>query len=319
MKNLALSFLFLAFATHLLFAQKADLLVKSSDKGLYLEHKVVPKESFFSVGRLYNVSPKFIASFNKIDLNKGLFIDQKIRIPLTDTNFTQDGNKGTPVYYKAKDKGTLAEISSGHNNVSIANLKWWNDLSGDNVKEGAKLIVGFLLSKEMPSITINNKSKPEEPVAKVPEPVLTEKDIKEEKKEAEAEIKAEKKDEKKDLPPVIKEERTVVIQGQGYFKNDFERQVRITAVSKIETVTAGIFRTTSGWTDAKYYLLIDKVPPGTIVKVTNPSNNNSIYAKVLGEMSGIRQNEGLSIRISNAAASVLQIQEQDKFIVKINY
>jgi LysM repeat protein len=319
MKNLVLSFLFLVFATHFICAQKVDLLVKNSDKGLYLEHKVVSKESFFSVGRLYNVSPKFIASFNKLDLNKGLFIDQKIRIPLTDTNFTQNGNKGTPVYYKAKDKAKLAEISSGHNNVSITNLKRWNDLSGDNVKEGAKLIVGFLVSKEMPSITINNKPKPEEPVVKVAEPVLTEKDIKEEKKEAEAEIKAEKKDEKKELPPVIKEEKKSVVQGPGYFKNDFDRQVRITAASKIETVTSGIFRTTSGWTDTKYYLLIDKVPPGTIIKVTNPSNNNSIYAKVLGEMSGIRQNEGLSIRISNAAASVLQIQEQDKFIVKINY
>ncbi len=318
MKKLVLCFLFLAFATHLLFAQKADLLVKSSDHGLYLEHKVVPKESFFSVGRLYNVSAKFIASFNKLDLNKGLFIDQKIRIPLTDTNFTQDGNKGTPVYYKVKDKGNLAEVSSGYN-VSIANLKWWNNLSGDNVKEGAKLIVGFLVSKEMPSVTINNKLKPDEPVVKVAEPVLTEKEMKEEKKEGEAEIKAEKKDEKKDIPPVIREERKSVLQGPGYFKNDFERQVRITAVLKVETVTSGIFRTTSGWTDAKYYLLIDKVPPGTIIKVTNPANNNSIYAKVLGEMSGIRQNEGLIIRISNAAASVLQIQEQDKFIVKINY
>ena len=36
-------------------------------------------------------------------------------------------------------------------------------------------------------------------------------------------------------------------------------------------------------------------------------------------MSGIRQNEGLNIRISNAAASALEIQEQDKFIVKIIY
>ena len=319
MKKFILSFFLLVFAAHFVCAQKADLLIKSSDKGLYLEHKVVSKESFYSVGRVYNVSPKFIASFNKLDINKGLFIDQKIRIPLTDTNFIQEGNKGTPVYYKVKDKESLAEISSGNNNVSITNLKWWNDLSADKVKEGAKLIVGFLMSKEMPSITINNKPKPEEPVVKVEEPVLTKKEIEEEKKEAEAEIKAEKKEEKKETPPVIREERKPVIQGQGYFKKDFEKQVRITAVSKDEMVTSGIFRTTSGWTDAKYYLLIDKVLPGTIVKVINPSNNNSIYAKVLGEMAGIRQNQGFNIRISNAAASALEITEQDKFIVKVNY
>ena len=123
MKKLVLSFLFLVFAAYSLHAQKADLFLKSSDKGLYLEHKVVPKESFYSVGRLYNVSPRSIASFNKLDLNKGLFIDQKIRIPLTDTNFIQNGNKGTAVYYKVKDKDDLSKVSVNNNNVSITNLK----------------------------------------------------------------------------------------------------------------------------------------------------------------------------------------------------
>ena len=319
MKKLVISFLFLLFAFHFVSAQKADLLVKNSDKGLYLEHKVIAKESFYSVGRKYNVSPKFIASFNKLDLSKGLFIDQKIRIPLTDTNFSQTGNKGTPVYYKAKDKDDLSKVSANNNNVSISNLRWWNDLSGDNLKKDAKLIVGFLMSKEMPSVTINNKPKPEEPVVKVEEPVITKNEKKEEKKEAEAEIKAEKIEDKKTPLPVIKEERIVAIQGQGYFKTSFDKQVKITPAVKTETVTSGIFKTESGWQDAKYYLLMDVVQPGTIVKVINPDNNKAVYAKVLGEMSGIRQNEGLNIRISNAAASALQIQEQDKFIVKINY
>jgi hypothetical protein len=44
-----------------------------------------------------------------------------------------------------------------------------------------------------------------------------------------------------------------------------------------------------------------------------------VFAKVLGEMTGIRQNQGLEVRISNAAASALNISETDKFIVKVNY
>jgi LysM repeat protein len=166
MKKLILSFLFLMFAVHFVCAQKTDLLIRSSDKGLYLEHKVVPKESFYSVGRLYNVSPKSIASFNKLDMTKGLFIDQKIRIPLTDTNFIQQGNSGTPVYYKAKDKEDLAKVSADNNNVPVSNLKMWNDLNTDKVKEDAKLIVGFLVSKGMPSITINTKPVQADPVEK---------------------------------------------------------------------------------------------------------------------------------------------------------
>ena len=314
------SFLICLFVAELVSAQKNELFLKSGDNGLYLVHKVVPKESFYSVGRLYNVSPKFIASFNKLDMTKGLFIDQKIRIPLTDTNFTQKGNSGTPVYYKVEDEKDLAKISAVNKNIPLANLRSWNNLSDDELKKNTKLIIGFLLSKEMPAVTIKNESKEKEPVGKtVAEPVVEEKIVKEEKKEAEAEIKAEKKEEKKDPPPVVKEMRKPAIDGQGYFKSDFEKQIKITPVSKDETVTSGIFKTTSGWQDAKYYLLIDKVQPGLIVRLINPSNNKAIYAKVLGEMAGIRQNEGYAIRISNAAASALDITEQDKFIVRINY
>src|SRR5258705_4894228 len=142
MKKFFLSFLFLMFGAHFLCAQKTDLLLKSSDKGLYLEHKVVPKESFYSVGRLYNVSPQSIASFNKMDLNKGLFIDQKIKIPLTDTNFIQEGVSGTPVYYKVSDKEDLVAISKKYNDVKLVNLKIWNNLFSNEVKKDTKLIVG---------------------------------------------------------------------------------------------------------------------------------------------------------------------------------
>ncbi len=174
----------------LVHAQKADLYVKSGEKALFLEHKVAPKESFFSIGRLYNVHPRHIASFNKVDINKGLQIDQRIRIPLTDTNFTQKGNSGTPVYFKPVSAMTLTEVSHLHQNVSAASLKAWNGLSGEQVKKDAKLIVGFLLSKEMPAVTIRTKpvveEKPDtkpvppevaavkkEPVEPVVEPVVT--------------------------------------------------------------------------------------------------------------------------------------------------
>jgi hypothetical protein len=325
MKKVSMFILSFFLCAWQLAAQKGDLMVKQGDKGLHLEHKVAPKESFFALGRLYNVHPRFIASYNKIDISKGLQIDQKIKIPLTDTNFIQTGGKGTPVYYKTGDKEGLATVSNKHNKVSLANLRWWNNISADELKKDTKLIVGFLLSNEMKSITISGSPKNEQPIAeekKEKQPDVTEEaDLtkKEVKKVAEDEQKAEKKEEKKDSPPVVKEVRKVTTEGQGYFKNHFEQQSKLSAPSKDETVTASIFKTLSGWEDAKYYLLIDNVQPGTIVRIINPSNNKAIYAKVLGEMSGIRQNQGLDIRISNAGAAALEITEQDKFIVKVNY
>jgi LysM repeat protein len=304
-------------------AQQNDLIVKNGDKGLYLDHKVAKGESFYAIGRLYNVSARLLAIYNKLDINKGLQIDQKIKIPLTDTNFTQQGNSGTPIYYKTSDDEKLASISK-KNNIGITSLQQWNGELGNTIKKNQKLIIGFLKSKEMPSVAIASKApKPiteKEGDDTVPTP--TEKELKEEKKVAEAEIKAEKKAEEeaeKNPPPPVIETRKPAIEGAGYFKKDFELQSKAIPVTKEETVTSGIFKTTSGWEDGKYYLLIDNVQPATIVKIINPSNNKAIYAKVLGGMAGIRQNQGLDIRISNAGASALEITDQEKFIVKVNY
>jgi LysM domain len=330
-KSLWFSLAFL-FTIQFAAAQKKELILKRSEKGLYLDHSVAAKESFYSIGRLYNVHPRHLASFNKLDMAKGIFIDQVMRIPLTDSNFTQQGNAGTPVYYMASENEELSKISSVNNNVTLTSLRNWNNLTNDNLSSGTKLIVGFLKTKGMPSVTITTIVKQNEQVAKKEEkpvvPKAEEKPIvKKEEKEVAAVPKVEEKplaktdDPAKVIPVVTKTEVSSVINtaDQGYFKITFDQQVKGSPISKNETVTAGIFKTTSGWQDAKYYLLIDKVAPGTIVKVINPANNKAVFAKVLGEMSGIRQNEGMDIRISNAAAAALGITEQDKYIVKINY
>src|SRR6187200_3188543 len=140
------------------FAVSQDLMIKSGSKGLYLEHKVAPKEGLFPIGRMYNVHPRHIASFNNIDFNKGLAIGQQINIPLSDTNFKQTVNKGIPVYY-VTGKESLANISV-KNIAQINNLRAWNNLSTDNVSPGTKLIVGFLITNEMQDrvVTITPKT-----------------------------------------------------------------------------------------------------------------------------------------------------------------
>jgi hypothetical protein len=105
--------------------------VKSGPKGMYLEHKVAAKEGLFPIGRMYNVHPRHIANFNGIDFNKGLAIGQKINIPLTDTNFKQNVNKGVPVYYVSERKVLLISVSKSK--AQIGNLRGWNNLAADNV------------------------------------------------------------------------------------------------------------------------------------------------------------------------------------------
>ncbi|MBK5271515.1 MAG: hypothetical protein JJE22_10940, partial [Bacteroidia bacterium] len=185
---------------------------------------------------------------------------------------------------------------------------------------GDKLIVGFIVAGELPVVSISEPEK----VKQENKPVVEKKVPLEEKKDIVIEKKPAEQIEDKMASPKAKLNTIIIDQPNGenavgYFKPFFEQQVKNSPVSKKETVTSGIFKTSSGWKDYKYYLLIDKVQPGTIVKIMNPSNNKSVYAKVLGEMNGIRQNAGYDVRISNAAASALEVNETDKFIVKLNY
>ena len=319
----------------LVVAQASELLIKNGSKGNYLEHKVMPKEGLFPLGRIYNVHPRHIANYNGLDFNKGLAIGQIIRIPLTDTNFNQKTNQGVPVYYKAGEKEGLMRISNINNKVTLENLRDWNNLASDNVDFGKKLIVGYIVSKEMklvsPPLAVSEEKKETAKENNAP-PVITEQkkdEVKELPKETKEEVKI--SDEKKEEPktpieirePEKKSEiipvRKTEASEEGFFRWHFQQQAKQQPASKNQTVTSGIFKTTSGWEDGKYYLLMDGIQPGTIVKITNPTNNKSVYAKVLGKMEGINLNKGLDIRISNAAASNLGVTEMDKFIVKMNY
>lgn len=324
MKKLFLLIVTIASAVFI-YAQTGELMVKGSGNGLYLEHKVAPKEGLYAIGRIYNVHPKFIAGYNKIDVNKGLNIGQVIRIPLTDTNFSQEANTGTPVYYKVGPGEGLMKVSNQHNKVTLKNIREWNNLSSDQLKPGSKLIVGFLVLKETAPVVVNEpvqntdpvKPPEDKPVANTqPVRIVPEGTIIDEIKKPEPVNNTVQPGKE-----VVKEDvkRAPADISNGYFKVFFDQQVKTSPASTNATVTAGIFKTTSGWQDAKYYLLIDGVSPGTIVKVTNPDNNKIVYAKVLGEMNGIRQNQGLDIRISNAAAAALQIADEEKFVVKVNY
>ncbi|MDB5195914.1 MAG: hypothetical protein JWP88_284 [Flaviaesturariibacter sp.] len=313
-------FSFLFFAG---FAQ-APLLVQVDAKGPHLVHKVAPKEGIYALGRMYSLPPKEIADYNNIDVNSGLTIGQVILIPLTEANYSQTKTAGTPVYYTVGAAEGLYRVSSKNGKVLMANLRTWNHLSSDAIQAGQKLIVGYLAPSEAvpaTNTTASSSTTVSAPVKQQDVPVEKPKPVETAVVQPPVEAKPEKKMETIAPPPVTPAPaRTAVSDGVGgYFKKSFEQQEKTAAANKDLTATSGIFKTASGWQDAKYYALVDGVDPGTIVRVTNPGNNKSIYAKVLGGMTGIRQNQGYDVRISNAAASILEVKDTEKFVVKINY
>ena len=310
-----------------------ELLVQSSEKGLFLNHTVVAGENFYSIGRLFNIPAKEIATYNQLDMNKGLMIGQVVHIPLGKGNFTQAKTNGRAVYYVVGPGEGLYRVSVRNSNVLMASIRKWNHLTSDQISTGQKLIIGYLVSPQADKI-----HEPEEAVVAdghmegPKQEVKSETEIKEIPKEVPKDIPETKKEtviptapkETEKKPEVVQQTSTPVQVATndgmgGYFKSQYEQQVKTQPVKSEQTASAGIFKTASGWQDAKYYALMDGVEPGTIIKLVNPTNNKAVYAKVLGEMSGIRQNQGYDVRISNAAASAMQVSDTDKFIVRIAY
>jgi hypothetical protein len=98
----------------------------------------------------------------------------------------------------------------------------------------------------------------------------------------------------------------------GVFRSDFNDE------GHSVNGQAGIFKSTSGWQDGKYYALMNNITVGTVVKVTDPASGKSVYTKVLGQLPDMKESAGLTIRISNAAAAELG-QGEGRFAIQVIY
>lgn len=332
MARIRICLLFVLMWTTALGQAQQKLQVQGASPNLHLIHTVAPKENWYSIGRIYNISPKEISVSNGIAMDKPLAIGQKLKIPLTDANFSQDGKKATdevfvPLYHTVQEKEWMYRISTTHNKVSIENLEKWNAVTNDQLKAGMQLIVGYLKVKQSQSSLASQGSQKIQVATNPPAVVKETKQVEVITKETPPPAKDETV--KTDPPktettkPEVKEEPKpieVTPTGNsgpanhrgGFFKRQYAEK------GNSSTGNAGIFRSTSGWNDGKYYALMNDVPVGTIVKVSFSSTNKSIYAKVLGQLPEMKESQGLIIRISDAAASELGAS-LNKFYVEVKY
>jgi hypothetical protein len=385
-----ISFFFAKFAR----SQSNELIIQGQTGKLYLEHTVVAKENWYSVGRLYNVNAKELAPFNKLTLGQPLIIGQTLEIPLTPTNFSQNGVKAVgetlvPVIHITQEKEWMYRISVNHNKVPIPNIEKWNNVTPDQIHPGLHLIVGYLKVKTAlsalatnvpasaspsPAVATTTKpavtpapftaapatSTPNAPVPATNAPATSTSSAATTTKPAVAPAT------KPAVAPTTPKPTTVVTKpvttdspvastptasapvtahsvtsspttshsvtpspvtsapaapapapptphfNGGAFRGDFNDG------GKSASGMGGIFKSTSGWQDGKYYALMNNMTVGTIVRITDPSTNKIVYAKILGQLPEMKESAGLSIRMSNAAAA--ELGESDaRFNVQINY
>ncbi|MCO6496784.1 MAG: LysM peptidoglycan-binding domain-containing protein [Chitinophagaceae bacterium] len=322
-----------------LLGQNSNLQINGKGNNLYLSHKVVKGENFYSVGRMYNVSPRDLATYNKISMDKGLNIGQVLKVPLDQNNYTQSTVKSAaeelvPVYHKVASGETLFRIGANYGNVPLEDLKQWNGLVGDQLNAGANLVVGYLRVNKTESPLASSGIKVEEkkqeviPAAEIVPieetgPPQVAKEEKQEKQEKE--IKEPPKVAADATPEQLEANKPTVLlplekttsSKEGFFKNEFEKLAAGNGVSSV-TGTGAIFKSTSGWQDEKYYCFNNQAAPGSIVKVSVLGSSKSIYAKVLDAIPDIKQNEGVTLVLSNSAADALGVSGE-KFDAVISY
>ena len=322
MSRWLLTVLFTIITSVGLFAQQNKLEIKGTGSNLYLDHQVAPQESFYSIGRMYNVAPKDLASYNKVALEGGLSVGQDLKIPLDKSNFTQSEVKSVldfliPVYHQVASGETLYRLGITYNKVSMESLKKWNSLSSDAVNVGSSMVIGFLkvdknqsslASSQPPAREVTKAVPVTEQKQNVPEVITP---VKKEEKVEKAEVKETVVTEKPVITPTPQATVTPAASNSnkgshngGFFKGIYDSQI-VDSRPANTNGTGGIFKSTSGWQDGKYYCFNNEAAPGSILKVTNNITGKIIYAKVLDAIPDIKQNSGLVVIVSNAAADEL--------------
>lgn len=316
------SFLFTGFSI----AQTTPLNVQLDSKNQpYLIHQLAAKENYYSVGRIYNISPRVFAPYNGLELTSPLSIGQALKIPLTEQNFWQSGSRKEnevvlPLYYTTGAGENLSTISKIFK-TDNATLRSWNNMSSDAVSAGKKIIIGFLkVDKTLSPLAAQGMSRQEPPLVKQEpkkEEVKQQPVVKEEpkKQEPKVEIKVEPKTEPKKEEPKT-QPAPASYEGNGFFKDEYNKQTNNGRSTSNTSGNGSTFKSTSGWSDGKYYVLMDNLEKGTIVMLRNPANGKAVYAKVLAGVKETTPGSSALFLLSNAAATQLGISAE-KFNVEL--
>lgn len=280
-----------------LFVIGLGLAVSSFAQSARQKHTIKDGESLSIIAKKYKTTVGDIMRLNGMNTNSKIAVGQVINIPeegehvvaggtvssSVETTKTQSSDENTGKTHTVATGESLYKISRQYG-VSVDALKKYNNLADNNIKVGQVL----QLSSTSAAANADASESQSVPEAKDPESVGN-KNLN--KVSAPAPI---QKEELSSTSPV----------NAGVFSSDFEKDVDGRSL-QTEQGNAGTFKTESGWSDKKYYIMMNNAPAGSIVKITY--NNQSIFAKVLWNLNNVKDNKDLNYRISDAAASVLGI------------
>jgi LysM repeat protein len=312
------------------------LVIMGKAPNQYVVHTVSAETSLQNISNQFGQSVTKLSTYNGLNASAVLPKGKQIKIPITKYNLihTRGDESSAPVYHKVEKGETLFRISK-ENEVGVSSVRQWNALKTDAVKPGQTLIVGYMVNARVDSKPADTKK--EEKInteaavvvaAVAPEvktPVKKEEPV---KKQSETDTRTAEKTtvNKTAAAPAATQslatkttapaDYTPMEGDEGYFAPVFAQHNK-EQEQQFHSGDAATFKSISGWTDHKYYVLVNNIAPETIVRITAP-NNKSVCAKVLGPLQETKGGSGLLLRMSNSAASSLGITDP-KFTITITY
>ncbi len=317
------------------------LFIRGTTLDMYVVYPSNGAESLQSISNGFGLSVTKLSYYNNTNINPTAVLAKgtEVKIPFTKDNLLKQPSENSgPLYHVIRKGDNLYHLSQVYNKVPIASLREWNHLKNDIVKDGQQLIVGYMVNAktaiEKPAekkpdtkkevVVINNVPAPEkkspekketpvvipvqkEPVVTAPATVVKEKDTKTiETKKMVTESK------KEEIPTEYSPKEG----DEGFFAAGYADHTK-EQTQQFHSGDAATFKTISGWTDRKFYVLMNDVAPRTVVRITG-TTNKSICAMVLGPLQETKGAAGLLLRLSNSAASALGIIDP-KFTVTVTY
>ncbi len=311
----------------------------------YSLHKLEEGETLSTLAKNYHTTVGDIMRLNGMNAQSKLQPGEQVKIPaggvvvpaqkpvVTSTPAATQAPvaSGTPKTHVVAAGETLFRISQTYH-IPVDQLKTVNNLSDGGLKVGQTLLLTNDASSAQPA-------KPKtEPVVTTPKetPVQAQPKVAQAtpaRQTTAASAPAQKKQDNTPAQTANLSKQEVIVQDnsnafdanysassnapkEGFFTSLYGKDANSKDREQIKDGSAMTFKSASGWADKKYYILMNDAPTGSIVKIKN--GRNELYAKVLWNLSEMKENEGLAFRISTAAAAALGVTDQ-KFDLKVSY
>jgi LysM repeat protein len=282
----------------------------------FIIHAVKKGETLSALAKTYGTTVGDIMRLNGMNTGSKLLIGEKVKIPtngkpvkanvaaaepppvpvISDTTQTKAPRILPPpgTTHVVQKGETLWTIGKNYH-VFVAEIRQWNNLQSNAIKIGQVL----QLSAQPAGEKRTNKNSVVQSTQTTQAPPA---------------VKKQNKVDDIAAPPPAKSAPMPKLSKGGFFASFYGKGNS----GKSEITNEGaamIFKSTSGVTDKKYYILMNDVAPGSIVKISY--GDKLVYAKVLWNLGNIKDNEGLDYRISNAAATALGI-DADSFNISVS-